>query len=570
MAASLRANDGWQLSSAAGDCVESGGLQSQPHLEQLLEQQPGWLPLSPPMTSPKHAAKLSALGGEPVVPSDTAVDFELADWLNVAICPDDSSGVGALGTDYFGATPRQSSSINGSLPGELLGSLEDLVEPSDAGMTLDIFCNFELTPTDTALAASSLTSLEADDVLRLFGICPTSGATSSLSPPVEVTSSEPSVSVPSDPTAAKPAFASSLSSSSPLPKPANLPSLLMHSVDSDLWALDERGALLAGLDVGCGFEDGELLVSSPHDASGGDELDMAIDEALLLLDADASAEFGSGKGLPSTDTTSENGPSPWTDDFGRANDRQDLFMNLPLDIGIDIPNAPLLSDSLGSAENIATGLVLPTFDRWKPSEVSSEICPGDSASSPKSQHSPSTESLDDAESESPFLSPDDILKLPPNAVTGLYHCPHLGCTTSQVRRYNLKIHYMTHLGEETQAFHCPECARGFRRRFDMRRHRWSRHGVPLEETGDADGDLCNASLRPIAAGKLNTETARKKRPLDQSVDDADYRATERGRPQASAKMTTRSSAAAAASVAGPTTRVGTPPVSVSTKRIRTI
>ncbi|KAI9364859.1 hypothetical protein DFJ73DRAFT_808360 [Zopfochytrium polystomum] len=78
--------------------------------------------------------------------------------------------------------------------------------------------------------------------------------------------------------------------------------------------------------------------------------------------------------------------------------------------------------------------------------------------------------------------PDDILKLPINPSTQLYDCPYRGCYSSHARRYNLKIHYLIHLGEASQVFTCNECNRGFRRRFDMRRHRLAKHGVPLDES----------------------------------------------------------------------------------------
>ncbi|KAJ3306785.1 hypothetical protein HDU76_004752 [Blyttiomyces sp. JEL0837] len=74
---------------------------------------------------------------------------------------------------------------------------------------------------------------------------------------------------------------------------------------------------------------------------------------------------------------------------------------------------------------------------------------------------------------------DFILTLPKDESTGLFHCPHPGCTASQARRYNLKIHYLTHLGSASKSFGCNRCERAFRRQFDLRRHMLSQHGVPL-------------------------------------------------------------------------------------------
>ncbi|KAI9325907.1 hypothetical protein DFJ73DRAFT_867770 [Zopfochytrium polystomum] len=97
-----------------------------------------------------------------------------------------------------------------------------------------------------------------------------------------------------------------------------------------------------------------------------------------------------------------------------------------------------------------------------------------------SQNTPTASERDDmACSESGGdLVPEDILKLKKNPRTNLYHCPYQDCSVMLTRRYNLKIHYMTHLGPSWKLFQCPECERSFNRKNDVMRHRISKHNVP--------------------------------------------------------------------------------------------
>ncbi|KAJ3110324.1 hypothetical protein HK100_003078 [Physocladia obscura] len=79
------------------------------------------------------------------------------------------------------------------------------------------------------------------------------------------------------------------------------------------------------------------------------------------------------------------------------------------------------------------------------------------------------------------MEPNDILRLPKAASRdGEYGCPWPNCSIKSVRKYNLKIHYMTHLPvvEATVDRHaCHICQKLFRRKYDMHRHLFGVHSI---------------------------------------------------------------------------------------------
>ncbi|KAJ3415422.1 hypothetical protein HDV05_005016 [Chytridiales sp. JEL 0842] len=96
----------------------------------------------------------------------------------------------------------------------------------------------------------------------------------------------------------------------------------------------------------------------------------------------------------------------------------------------------------------------------------------------------------------PFENPNDILTLQPDPVTQLYHCPHPNCDyEGSLRRYNLKIHYLTHLGTQSKDFVCTKCDRPFRRKYDARRHVEAIHHV---KSGDVNRYISVAGKVPIS------------------------------------------------------------------------
>ncbi|KAJ3162154.1 hypothetical protein HK101_000773 [Irineochytrium annulatum] len=87
----------------------------------------------------------------------------------------------------------------------------------------------------------------------------------------------------------------------------------------------------------------------------------------------------------------------------------------------------------------------------------------------------------------------DILKVPKNPDTGRYHCPYVRCKyEGAVRRYNLKMHYATHLGDLSRTNKCGRrgCRMTFRRRYDLDRHGVCVHGMTPREA------LANGGPRP--------------------------------------------------------------------------
>ncbi|KAI8615169.1 hypothetical protein BC830DRAFT_1168818 [Chytriomyces sp. MP71] len=77
-------------------------------------------------------------------------------------------------------------------------------------------------------------------------------------------------------------------------------------------------------------------------------------------------------------------------------------------------------------------------------------------------------------------TPNDILSLSKDPQCNEYVCPWPRCGQRASRRYNLKVHYMTHLpigmpSEEIESHACGVCGKVFRRRFDVARHLKSLH-----------------------------------------------------------------------------------------------
>ncbi|KAJ3346559.1 hypothetical protein HDU83_002879 [Entophlyctis luteolus] len=101
-----------------------------------------------------------------------------------------------------------------------------------------------------------------------------------------------------------------------------------------------------------------------------------------------------------------------------------------------------------------------------------------------------------------IMPPDEILNMRVpvrhNNNSQEYKCPWPLCNVTAVRRYNLKIHYMTHVPVdqkliEVSQFSCFVCKRVFRRRYDMQRHRFSKHSILNEVPDDGAGyDIENA------------------------------------------------------------------------------
>ncbi|KAI8613339.1 hypothetical protein BC830DRAFT_1132713 [Chytriomyces sp. MP71] len=105
-------------------------------------------------------------------------------------------------------------------------------------------------------------------------------------------------------------------------------------------------------------------------------------------------------------------------------------------------------------------------------------------------------------------TPNDILSLPKDPQFNEYVCPWPRCGQRASRRYNLKVHYMTHLpigtpSEEIESHACGVCGKLFRRRFDVARHLKSLHR----------GEEGSAVLEEAVSDRR-----RKKRAIDGEVD----------------------------------------------------
>ncbi|KAJ3162495.1 hypothetical protein HK101_000746 [Irineochytrium annulatum] len=145
--------------------------------------------------------------------------------------------------------------------------------------------------------------------------------------------------------------------------------------------------------------------------------------------------------------------------------------------------------TLFNLSNVMTPVVEGMEDRQQQSEVEdNEDCDSD-PSEPEHSHDSGSCSRDDSEhdddddEEEELADPNvDILQVQKNPETGLFHCPYRLCKyDGAVRRYNLKVHYATHLGDLSRTAKCSQCKMAFRRRYDLDRHGVNVHGMSPKE-----------------------------------------------------------------------------------------
>ncbi|ORY45677.1 hypothetical protein BCR33DRAFT_849898 [Rhizoclosmatium globosum] len=93
-----------------------------------------------------------------------------------------------------------------------------------------------------------------------------------------------------------------------------------------------------------------------------------------------------------------------------------------------------------------------------------------------------------------LIDPNQILCQSIDPIRDEYVCPYQGCNYGCARRYNLKIHYMTHIpvvaaanSANVDTFSCFVCGKVMRRKFDMQRHRNACHKVPAWVPDDGAG-----------------------------------------------------------------------------------
>jgi uncharacterized C2H2 Zn-finger protein len=110
-------------------------------------------------------------------------------------------------------------------------------------------------------------------------------------------------------------------------------------------------------------------------------------------------------------------------------------------------------------------------------------------------------SIPSSDSSSPFIlsdypiDPNEMLQIPLNPATSLFHCPIPTCPYNEPalgfqRRYNLKLHYMTHLDYgDFRDYECLLCGQSFRRKFDCRRHVEMVHKVEMGRAGEYVRDV---------------------------------------------------------------------------------
>ncbi|KAJ3071330.1 hypothetical protein HDU98_005495 [Podochytrium sp. JEL0797] len=116
-----------------------------------------------------------------------------------------------------------------------------------------------------------------------------------------------------------------------------------------------------------------------------------------------------------------------------------------------------------------------------------------------------------------LINPNEILKLNKCPDRGEYVCPYPNCGYGCVRRYNLKIHYTSHIPLQHAAsttaietFACFVCGKVMRRRFDMQRHRLCVHNVPVECRDDG-ADFTGIAL-PALEGSRRASYGTRARP----------------------------------------------------------
>ncbi|KAI9359626.1 hypothetical protein DFJ73DRAFT_817082 [Zopfochytrium polystomum] len=334
--------------------------------------------------------------------------------------------------------------------------------------------------------------------------------------------------------------------------------------------------------VGCCGEE-SLFVG---ECVGGDVLDIAVDEALALIDVDPTQKLlapsipscGSADAINDDlgvvgewalsnmdgalvdDTMAGSADADASVDIQLAVDRALQWVSAACSPGSTPTLSPISTPESAAAESPAPffGLPTPTWtslsaDQSQLAKSTKSPIRASNSRATRTRTVPSRQKLAAAMMVSPATStlsnfsvddqaleendrhddnsaydkaglprPDDILKLSANPRTSQYDCPFPQCGTSQARRYNLKIHYMTHLGSESQVFTCKECARGFRRRFDMRRHRLSKHGVPLEESANDEERTSEAAEPKPRSRKRTAATASS---LDHGSDDEEETGT---------------------------------------------
>jgi hypothetical protein len=78
--------------------------------------------------------------------------------------------------------------------------------------------------------------------------------------------------------------------------------------------------------------------------------------------------------------------------------------------------------------------------------------------------------------------------------TLFYKCPHEGCSFDTDRLFNLKDHYLSHMGEGAKLFACSFCNLRFRRRYDVVRHAKSKHKSEVEGIGEGNDDFVDVVL----------------------------------------------------------------------------
>ncbi|KAJ3415419.1 hypothetical protein HDV05_005013 [Chytridiales sp. JEL 0842] len=68
--------------------------------------------------------------------------------------------------------------------------------------------------------------------------------------------------------------------------------------------------------------------------------------------------------------------------------------------------------------------------------------------------------------------------------TKLFRCPVTSCAFTSSRLFNVKDHYLSHLGKEAKVLECKYCKMKFRRRYDATRHVKAKHKEEWEKVGE--------------------------------------------------------------------------------------